>query len=430
MQYRTNNPKLAYTVVLLWRNLGPYHIARAKAASQALKRTGGRVVAVQLCGREHTRDWQVGINSSFYEIKTLYPDRELTKKTRPSIRRLTDLLGELQPSHIAVAGYDRPEMRAAMRWGRRNGAGVILMSETKWDDRSRRPWWKRAVIARWLRMTDAALVSGAAATEYMVTMGLRREHIFRQYGVVDNAFFERETATSRERETQPSGAPEGPYFIACARLIESRKNISRLLLAYRQYRQRDQHEPWGLVICGDGDDRDFLEKMVLSHRIDGVIFTGFRQIDELAHWYAHAGCFVHPAVKEAWGLVVNEAMASALPVLVSKRCGCAYDLVREGINGYSFDPYDIEQLATLLDQMASRHAEERIAMGHASSEIISQFGPKQFAEGLCAAIDLFESHRVDKGISTEDHGLARGTDIQTEGDGAVFSKASIADSHH
>lgn len=83
---------------------------------------------------------------------------------------------------------------------------------------------------------------------------------------------------------------------------------------------------------------------------------------------------------------MNEAVACGLPVVVSERCGCAPDLVENGRNGFTFDPYDVDALATLLGKIASRHC-DRLAMGKASREIISQWSPETFATGLQRAVE-------------------------------------------
>jgi 1,2-diacylglycerol 3-alpha-glucosyltransferase len=117
----------------------------------------------------------------------------------------------------------------------------------------------------------------------------------------------------------------------------------------------------------------------------GILWLpGFRQIDELPRFYARAGCFVHASTTEQWGLVVNEAMACGLPVIVSERCGCARDLVREGVNGFRFNPENTEQLADLLAKVAGRGF-AREAFGEASRRIVADFGPERFARGLKAA---------------------------------------------
>ena len=117
-----------------------------------------------------------------------------------------------------------------------------------------------------------------------------------------------------------------------------------------------------------------------------VYFPGFRQIGELPRFYAHAGAFVHASTTEQWGLVVNEAMACGLPVIVSNRVGCAQDLVQEGVNGFTFDPYNVEPLAGLMRKVSATDF-PLSAFGDASRTIIADWGPERFASGLKQAVD-------------------------------------------
>ncbi len=63
--------------------------------------------------------------------------------------------------------------------------------------------------------------------------------------------------------------------------------------------------------------------------------------------------FILPSKIEPWGLVVQEAMAAGLPILVSKTSGCALDFVKEGINGFSFDPNSSLDLNKKITKMFS-----------------------------------------------------------------------------
>ena len=146
--------------------------------------------------------------------------------------------------------------------------------------------------------------------------------------------------------------------------------------------------PWSLVLLGDGPLKSDLCHLIsdlgLQH---SVLLPGFKQYHELPVYYGLASAFVHASTTEQWGLVVNEAMASGLPVLVSNRCGCALDLVQEGHNGFTFDPYNVEQLADLMFQLSDFQPFRLSAFGSTSREIISNWGPERFAAGLKSAVE-------------------------------------------
>jgi glycosyltransferase involved in cell wall biosynthesis len=80
-------------------------------------------------------------------------------------------------------------------------------------------------------------------------------------------------------------------------------------------------------------------------------FTGFLNQTEISRAYVAADCLVLPSDHgETWGLVVNEALASGLPCLVSDACGCAEDLVGQQ---FSFPMGDVGVLATKLERLHS-----------------------------------------------------------------------------
>jgi glycosyltransferase involved in cell wall biosynthesis len=205
--------------------------------------------------------------------------------------------------------------------------------------------------------------------------------------------------------------PSGPYFLASNRFVE-RKNLKGLIRAYARYVESFQggKKVWPLVLLGDGELRGELEALSgelglitaggLSHggaeHAEGahlklktpstgglVVFAGFRQIEELPAFYAGAGAFVHPAFEEPWGLVINEAMASGLPVLSSRNVGAAEELVVDGKTGYLFDPRNIEEMANAMSKVAGMTQEERLTMGRVAFEMVERKAPaKAFGEGL------------------------------------------------
>jgi glycosyltransferase involved in cell wall biosynthesis len=222
---------------------------------------------------------------------------------------------------------------------------------------------------------------------------MSRERIFTGYDVVDNDYFARRTAEIRNSNSEirnKYGLPES-YFLASARFIE-KKNLPMLLRAYARYRQMSDvegqnTEKWHLVILGDGPLKSDLCRLISDLCLTGhVHLPGFKPYDELPVYYALAKAFVHASTTEQWGLVVNEAIASGLPVIVSNQCGCVPELVQG--NGFTFDPTDEHELVSRLLEMASLSDRDLKQRGEASSRVAEHFGPELFGEGLEKAADV------------------------------------------
>jgi glycosyltransferase involved in cell wall biosynthesis len=137
-----------------------------------------------------------------------------------------------------------------------------------------------------------------------------------------------------------------------------------------------------------------------------VHLPGFRPYDELPVYYALANAFVHASTTEQWGLVVNEAVASGLPVIVSNRCGCVPELVNG--NGFTFDPTNESELIARLLEMASLSDEARSQLGDKSYEIAANFAPERFGEGLERAASM-ALRGPQKGFGILDRALLLGT---------------------
>ncbi len=260
------------------------------------------------------------------------------------------------------------------------------MSETTAHDFERH-WWRELPKRRLLRVVGAALVGGRAHEEYLETLGLPPDQVFWGYDVVDNDHFARGAQRARRQaETREDlFGPPRPYFLASGRFVE-KKNFPGLIEAFVEYR-RTASNPWDLVILGDGPTQPDVDQAIKQNGLrDAVHLPGFKQYDDLPLYYGLAGAFVHPSTTEQWGLVVNEAMAAGLPVLVSERCGCAPDLVEAGRNGYTFDPADPSDIAHTLQRVSQ--AEDGLdEMGQASREVIANWAPDRFGRGLERAIE-------------------------------------------
>jgi 1,2-diacylglycerol 3-alpha-glucosyltransferase len=381
-------------IVVIFINIGSYHAARLRAAYSACQQKGWQFTAVQVTDDTLEHPWGDLEHEITFVLKTLLP-KDGTSSSSYAERAAVVLpcfLDNLQPDAVVIPGWGFPVSRAALSWCRRHRIPTIVMSETKWDDEPRQ-WWKEK-LKFWLCISkfDAALVGGKLHGDYLIKLGFPSNRIFSGYDTVDNDHFSQTAEIARQnpekarqRQTQ---IPTKLYFIVLTRLLK-RKNVHRLVTAYANYRQQIGIEKaWDLVICGSGEEESNIRQLIDQLGItDCVYLPGFIPYQALGDWYGLAGAFVHPALLEPWGLVVNEACAAGLPIICSRTVGSASELVQDGKNGLLFEPENTPDITRTLASISQMDAEARIQMGELSQEIIANYSPKNFAEGICKAID-------------------------------------------
>jgi 1,2-diacylglycerol 3-alpha-glucosyltransferase len=318
---------------------------------------------------------------------TVFPNQPLSTLPSGSLRqRLRAMLNLLEPSAVCVNGWALPGSIDCMRWCAETSTPAILMSESNRED-ARRSKWKESIKGRLLALCASALVGGDSHEQYLRSLGFPPNLIFRGYDAIDNHHFYRgaEAARACPDVARRKCCLPANYFLMCSRL-EEKKNIEGVLGAFAQYTQAHGKNSWKLVILGSGSLETKIKDRIRALGIAGeVILAGPKSYRELPTYYGLARAFVHGSTTEQWGLVVNEAMASGLPVLVSDKCGCARQLVVDGMNGFKYSPYDSSQLTKLMLHMTSA-VDELPKMGETSLAIISRYGLERFATGLDNAV--------------------------------------------
>ncbi len=312
---------------------------------------------------------------------------------------MTRALDRDRPDVVGIVGYARPESMAALRWAHAHQRPTVLMAESQEIDHPR-TWWKELIKRGRVERCSAALVGGPRHRDYLVKLGMPRDQIALGYNAVDNAAFTARAAAARARPAWRADLPARPYFIAVNRFVPE-KNLVALVAAYARYRALAvAAEAWDLVLCGGGSAQDQVNAAIeASGQAASIHCPGFLEGDDLSRWLSGAGAFVHPSLMEPWGLVVNEAAASGLPLLVSDRAGCVETLVPDpdGTTGRRFDPRDPAELTAALAWMAHLPAADREAMGARAAAVVSEWGPERFAAGAITAIELARSVRLRSG---------------------------------
>ncbi len=365
-------------VAVIWIDWYAYHVARFRGLNDAPALTG-KVAGIELVGG-------IGVHKGLkfreplpaeLNIQTLMPEAGWGEADQGKLSRmLWRKLSELDPEVVLVPGYYTLPAIVAALWARLHGRASVLMTESCAFDHTR-TWWKERIKSIGMHLLFNWAVSGGKAhVAYLRELGFPEDRTVGFYDVVDNEMFSRGADAERLRTPAESGLPAEPCFLYVGRLAEE-KNVMGLLHSWLQY--RSEGGTWPLMLVGDGPERKELEAAAAATPwAADVHFPGLKSSRELLPFYAHAGCFVLPSTREPWGLVVNEAMAAGLPVLVSERCGCAPDLVFPGLNGWTLDPADGAQMTRRLSAMAALPPEQRAAMGRYSAELVRSYSPQKF----------------------------------------------------
>lgn len=292
-----------------------------------------------------------------------------------------------KPDVIILTGYYDFAQVFLLWWAKRNGIRVIMQNESTAADHDRGGWKER--IKRWIfRQCDGFFCFGSQSANYLIQLGVNPDKILLRKSAVDNntlqAAYERALANRVQEQNRLGLRPNN--FVFVGRFIAF-KNLPALISAFSEaLKQSRQSAEWGLILLGEGPDYDSLTKQINDLNLtDQVKLMPSRPWYQVPDVLALSDVLVLPSLSEPWGLVVNEAMACGMPVIVSNRCGCAADLVQEGKNGFVFDPQNQSQLTDLLLRFMHDDV-NRATMQAASRQIIAPYSPEAVAHDMLVGI--------------------------------------------
>ncbi len=312
----------------------------------------------------------------FYSIGYSGPYEQAPKwNTARSVWRA---LNRIRPRVVIISGWYDVAGWTAWFWANLNGAGSILWAESNAFDLPRRSWRelpKRLFVNR----CNSAHVFGTLNRDYLQQLGMARSRIYTGQAIVNTALFLNAPATQISK-------PESITLLYCGR-FSPEKNLPMLLRAFASLGQNAERPRMTLKLIGYGPLEDSLRQLANELGIAGLVdFAGKVRQTELPQLFRAADALVLPSTRETWGLVVNEAMLSGLPVAVSDRCGCAADLVRPD-TGWTFSPFDEPGLTQLLVRIAATPRDDLKKMGLAAQLIAANYSPENCAEIVMKSVE-------------------------------------------
>jgi glycosyltransferase involved in cell wall biosynthesis len=278
------------------------------------------------------------------------PARPLLRHDYPLTPEILRVLHETRPEVVAVTGWSTFPSQAAIAWCRARRIPYVLLVES--HDVGPRPGWRRAVkdavVPPIVRNAASVLVVGTLARESMIARGAAPERVRVFANTID---VERWIARAGEGQRVPRN---GALVLSVGRDVPE-KGFGILRQACKQA---------GIALD---------------------IVTGGLSEDELARRYVEADIFALLSRHEPWGVVVNEAAASGLPLVLSDRVGAARDLLRDGENGFLVPADDIAAAAKAFRALAA-DPEKRHRFGERSRELVRGWGYEPSVENFVAAV--------------------------------------------
>lgn len=286
-----------------------------------------------------------------------------------------------------VQGWQVMAYWQAIREARRAGIEVWLRGDTNLRSNAGglKQSLKRVVLRRLLNRVDRFLTTGKANREFYLRLGYGAEKMVDAPHCVENRRFCEQAGLLRSSRAQLRAAwniPEEAHcFLSVGKFI-GKKHPLDLAEAVRRLQKKMPERKLHLLWVGAGElDGALHEACTTLYDVTGAAtgasaggekpaasFAGFLNQGEISKAYVAADTLVLPSdAKETWGLVVNEAMASGLPCVVSAACGCADDLVLPLFPELCFPVGDIDALVrSLAEAIAnpppSARLQEQIAM--------------------------------------------------------------------
>ncbi len=298
---------------------------------------------------------------------------------------LSHVLDRHRPACVVAGGFG-PSAVMSARWCRKAKVPCILWSGGWPGQEGKIGRLRRAARRRLVRNSAAFVAYGTAAAEYLTTLGAPPEQVFCAWNTVDleGIAAAARAAAARRSELAPKFAIAARNLLFVGSLVE-RKGLRELVAA--ALAAESPSTDWALHLAGGGPLQHELEATVVAAgKQANFRFHGLLPESDVAELLGLVDGFLLPTKREAWGLVVNEAMACGVPTVSSPWAGATRDLIEDGVTGYVVEPTDTPALAAIISRLLSDDSRVREVGKAGATAVRAKASLEKAAEGFVSAI--------------------------------------------
>ena len=372
-------------IVIVHTDLRVHWKARLSALHKFLSEKGFELSIVEIAGKGSPYAFYNDQSDSDIQWHCIFPDSKIEDIQPAAAKRaVIKTLNNIKPDVVLSGAIAYSSGAGALEYCLNTNTKLIVFDNARLEDvpRSR---YVNFIKRKLYDCVDAIFCPAPPFNETFNYWGFNDKQIFHGLNVVDNKYFSGNNSGSSHNDKKT--------LLAVGRQIP-KKNFLGLLNVWTNLTKKGKSTGYELLFVGDGPEHNNLIDFVESNNLQNVSFMPFQNHEELKIIYHDSSALILPSVYgETWGLVVNEAMAAGLPVLVSDRCGCASTLVRNGENGYTFDPENYEEMEAVLNKYLELSPEQMAKIGKNSEAIIEEWDLDRYCRGVWEAIQFVVSQK-------------------------------------
>lgn len=294
--------------------------------------------------------------------------------------RLIRKVHELNPKVVLVPGYDSIAFWILLLYATFRRMKVVSSLDSTEADR-RRAWAKELPKKFFYRFVDSVVCYGQRSKEYLLKLGVSSEKIFPGC----------QSVPIRQTPTEMLWRNQSSFELLYVGRLSAEKNIKTLLNAFSI--AACKNEKLNLRLIGGGSELTSLKEHANKLNIQSrITWTPSMPTQYLEKYYDEAYALILPSVSEPWGLVVNEALQSGCPAIVTPQCGCVPELVTEGETGWIAESSDSTGISNAI-ALAIESADKRQDIGASCIKRIKMYTPAAAADKLIAAYHFARNRR-------------------------------------
>ena len=203
---------------------------------------------------------------------------------------------------------------------------------------------KYLVLYFFFKYIDYFLYIGFLNKKFYQDLGVDKKKLyFAPYAVDNNFFFNKEKSNIVINKKYKK-----KIILFVGKFIE-RKNTQEFLNLAAVFNNDNR---FNFLMVGDGHQINLCNQFIKNHKLSNIRIVGFKNQQELKNIYKKSFLLIVPSKYETWGLVINEAMASGLPVICSRNCSSSSDLIINGKTGYAYNLGDIKRVKKIIIKLA------------------------------------------------------------------------------